>query len=77
MTIKEMTNEEKLQINLQQLIVGTKDINIEAETILQDIEDFEGHDELFMIESTLDRIIRKADDLKEVVRRCYDYLEEE
>lgn len=72
-----MTNEERLQINLQRLTVGTKDINIEAETISQDIEDFEGHDELFMIESTLDRIIRKADELKEIVRKCYDYLEEE
>lgn len=72
-----MTNEERLQINLQRLTVGTKDINIEAETISQDIEDFEGHDELFMIESTLDRIIRKADELKEIVRKCYNYLEEE
>lgn len=72
-----MTDKERLQINLQRLTVGTKDINIEAETILQDIEDFEGHDELFMIESTLDRIIRKADDLKEIVVKCYDYLEED
>lgn len=72
-----MTNEEKLQINLQRLTVGTKDINIEIETILQDIEDFEGHDELFMIESTLNRIMRKADELKEIVIKCYDYLEEE
>lgn len=72
-----MTDKERLQINLQRLTVGTKDINIEAETILQDIEDFEGSDELFMIESTLDRIIRKADELKEIVRKCYDYLEEE
>lgn len=72
-----MTDEERLQINLQRLTVGIKDINVEAETILQDIEDFEGHDELFMIESTLNRIMRKADELKEIVIKCYDYLEEE
>ena len=72
-----MTDKEKLQINLQQLTVGAKEINTEAESILQDIEDFEGCDELFMIESTLDRIVRKADNLKDIVRRSYDYLEEE
>ena len=72
-----MTNEEKLQINMQRLEVGTKEIGNDVELIFQDIEDFEGHDELFMIESTLDRIIRKADELKEIVIKCYDYLEKE
>ena len=72
-----MTDKEKLQINLQQLTVGAKEINTEAESILQDIKDFEGCDELSMIESTLDRIVRKVDNLKDVVRRSYDYLEEE
>jgi len=72
-----VTDKEKLQINLQQLTVGAKEINTEAESILQDIKDFEGCDELSMIESTLDRIVRKVDNLKDVVRRSYDYLEEE
>lgn len=71
-----MTDKERLQINLQQLTVGAKDINTEAETILQDIEDFEGYDELFTMESTLNRIVREAERLKDVVMKCYDYLEE-
>lgn len=71
-----MTDKERLQINLQQLTVGAKDISTEAETILQDIEDFEGYDELFIMESTLNRIVREAERLKDVVMKCYDYLEE-
>lgn len=53
--------------------------NIETETklIFQDIEDFEGYDELFMMESTLNRIIRLAQSAKETVMAAYDELEEE
>lgn len=73
-----MTNEEKLQINVQRLEVGAKEIGNDVELIFQDIEDFEGEcDGLLIISSTLDRIIRKADDLKVIVNKCYDYLEEE
>lgn len=71
-----MTDKERLQINLQQLTVGVKDINTEAETVLQDIEDFEGYDELFTMESALNRIMREAERLKDIVMKCYDYLEE-
>ena len=73
-----MTNEEKLQINMQRLEVGAKEIGNDVELIFQDIEDFEGEcDGLLIISSTLDRIIRKADDLKVIVDKCYDYLEKE
>ena len=73
-----MTNEEKLQINIQRLEVGTKEIENDIKLIFQDIEDFEGEcDELLIISSTLDRIIWRADDLKAIVDKCYDYLEKE
>lgn len=61
---------------LDMIKVETMNIQNEAKLILQDIEDFEGYDELFMMESTLNRIIRHAESAKETVMAAYDELEE-
>ena len=62
---------------LDMIKVETINIKNETELILQDIEDFEGSDELFMMESTLNRIIRFAESAKYTVMAAYDELEEE
>lgn len=48
-----------------------------CECILQDIEDFEGYDELFIIEQNFERIEREAKEAVNYARETYDELEEE
>lgn len=61
---------------LDMIKVETMNIQNETKLILQDIEDFEGYDELFMMESRLDWIITHARSAKETVMAAYDELEE-
>ena len=61
---------------LDMIKVETMNIQNETKLILQDIEDFEGYDELFMMELTLNWIIRYAESAKETVMVAYDELEE-
>lgn len=45
--------------------------------VLDDIENFEGYDELFTMENTMMRTMREASDTVDMIRNMYDDLEEE
>ncbi len=45
--------------------------------VLDDIENFEGYDELFTMESAMARTARTAKEVMEIIRNAYDELEEE
>lgn len=55
----------------------TKEIRSATDRILMDIEDFEGYDELFVIEHNFDFIRRNAEEAVDCARNAYDDLEEE
>lgn len=62
---------------IEVLKAKVKQIQSSCECILQDIEDFEGYDELFIIEQNFERIEREAKEAVDYARETYDELEEE
>ena len=55
----------------------TEEIQSMCECALDDCDDVTESSDLFIIESQMDRIIRKADYARETVRNTYDEFDEE
>lgn len=54
-----------------------KEIISDMQCVLDDIENFEGYDELFTMENAMMRTLRTANDTVDLIRNAYDELEEE
>ena len=66
-----------LDTKLDMMTVATKEVERLAKEILDNLDDFNGYDELFTIERLADEIIRKADNIKTYTLNAYDELEED
>ena len=66
-----------LDTKLDMMTVATKEVARLAKEILDNLDDFNGYDELYTIERRADEIIRQAENIKEYALRAYDELEED
>lgn len=55
----------------------TKGIISDMQCVLNDIENFEGYDDLFTMENAMMRTMRTASDTVDLIRNTYDELEED
>ena len=67
----------KLEKKLEYIRNKAEEIISNMQCVLDDLETFEGYDELFTIESAMNRTVREAEDTITVIRNAYDDLEEE
>ena len=66
-----------IENKLKALEQKVNEIKSSCYCILQDIEDFEGYDELFIMENNFRSIQRDASEATSIVLKAYDELEEE
>ncbi len=70
-------NERKLNEKISLIRSYAESLGSDVDCIIDDIENFEGYDELSTIKTALDRIIGTAKDARLLVLNAYDYLEDE
>lgn len=68
---------ERVEKRLNLIKAMVEEIQSMCECALEDCDDVTESGDLFIIESQMDRIIRKANDTREVVRNTYDDFDEE
>lgn len=66
-----------IDTKLDMMTVATKEVARSAKEILDNLDDFNGYDELFTIERLADNMIRQAENIKEYALKAYDELEED
>ena len=67
---------DKLEKKLEYIRNKAEEIMSNMQCVLDDLEVFEGYDELFTIESAMNRTVRQAEDTITVIRNAYDDLSE-